>query len=407
MSWTEKITTPCIITTGDGQVYFPLWKPTSKQQDYNLSEFEFPEVAGTKVDKQQPKGQRFNLLIYFQGDDHLDQAEAFRISANDKRPWDVSHPFFGDFVAQAVSLDFNQESLNVTEISGVLIETITDDFPQGVVDVTDQVATLSNETDTGIVTAFENNVEPEVEDIQTLQKNNLQTYTEASKFAPPDVAEEYFNLYKRANAAFSLAASDAGGAIAAANAVISAPGMFQISAFNRLDILKTNLDSLITQLGLTDSENGKRIFEANGAATVKTMAVASVNPLGEDYLNAVDILRAIDILMAAYNLFIDTLNEVQATNGGDEDAYIPDPDTIRNLSGIVKFSISQLYTLSFGALQERRFVLEDDSNPILLAHRLYGLDVDDVNITRFIAQNSIGMNELLGIRKGRDIVYYV
>lgn len=407
MSWTNKINTPCRITTGDGQVYFPLWKPTAKQQEYNLSEFEFPDVAGTKVDKQQPKGQRFNLLIYFQGDDHLDTAEAFRISANDKRPWNVSHPFFGDIICQPVSLSFDQESYNVTTISGVLIETITDDFPQATTSVTDRVMDEAEQIDLAVGNSFKDSVEPTVTDIQTLSNNNLISYTNASKLAPPDVSEAYFNLFKRADSAFNNAISDPSAAINAANAVISAPGMFQISVFNRLDILRSNLEGLIRELSVNDSTNGKRIFEANGGIMVKTMTVAAVNPLGDDYQNAIDILRAIDSLISGYNLFIDTLNDVQSENGGDEDAYIPDPNSIIRLNAVVKFAISHLYTLSFGASQQRRFYLEDDSNLILLTHRLYGLDADDVNLGRFIAQNSIGLSEHLEIRKGREIVYYV
>lgn len=407
MSWKEKINTPCRIQTGDGKVYFPLWRPTGKEQGYNLSEFEFPNVPGTKVDREQPKGQRFNLLVYFQGDDHLDKAEEFRISANDKRPWNISHPFFGDIIAQPASLSFNQESYNVTVISGVLIETITDDFPQETVSVTEKVMADSENVDNLVVQSFVNNAEPTPADIQTLQNNNNQAYNNASKLVPSDLAEEYFNLFKRASSDFNNAIQEPDAAIRSANAVISAPGMFRISVFSRLDILRSNLDALIRELPINNTVNGKRVFEANGSAMVKAMAMASVNPIDNDYTNAVDILRSIDFLVNGYNLFIDTLNLIQSLNGGDEDSYLPDAETITSLSSLLKFTISKLHTLAFGASQQRRFYLEDDSNLILLTHRLYGLDLDDVNLNKFMNQNGIGLNEILQIRKGREIVYYI
>jgi hypothetical protein len=70
-------------------------------------------------------------------------------------------------------------------------------------------------------------------------------------------------------------------------------------------------------------------------------------------------------------------------------------------------NISNLYSIAFAAKQEREYVLDKDSNPILLTHKFYGLDKNDVNLEKFISTNDIGLTEILNIRKGRKIVYYV
>jgi hypothetical protein len=44
---------------------------------------------------------------------------------------------------------------------------------------------------------------------------------------------------------------------------------------------------------------------------------------------------------------------------------------------------------------------------INITHRFYGLDLADENITRIIDSNNIGINEILEVKKGRKIVYYV
>jgi hypothetical protein len=69
--------------------------------------------------------------------------------------------------------------------------------------------------------------------------------------------------------------------------------------------------------------------------------------------------------------------------------------------------LSQLFVIAVGAQQQRRYVLSVDSNPIILSHRFYGPSEDDSNLDRFISQNNIGINEILQLKKGREVIYYV
>jgi hypothetical protein len=67
----------------------------------------------------------------------------------------------------------------------------------------------------------------------------------------------------------------------------------------------------------------------------------------------------------------------------------------------------RLYRIAFEAKQEREYILDEDSNIILLTHKFYEMDSEDRNINNFIETNNIGLNEILNIQKGRKIVYYV
>ncbi len=70
-------------------------------------------------------------------------------------------------------------------------------------------------------------------------------------------------------------------------------------------------------------------------------------------------------------------------------------------------SLSTLQDISLESEQEVTLVNEQDSNALLLTHRVYGLDDQDVNLNRFLETNNIGLNEALIIPKGREILYYV
>src|SRR5690242_19788437 len=109
MSWLDKVQTPFIITTGDGVKYSNLlWKNDSiKELDYNIAEFDFPNIQGSFIFRGTNKARKFSLHIIFQRDNQLDDQQRFEDSANDPRPWIVQHPVHGTLNVQPVSLKFD------------------------------------------------------------------------------------------------------------------------------------------------------------------------------------------------------------------------------------------------------------------------------------------------------------
>ncbi len=67
MSWIDKIQDQLIITCGDGKEFRPSWINASKDMNFNVSLFEFPNIKGTLVKRGTPIGKAYNLQIFFQG----------------------------------------------------------------------------------------------------------------------------------------------------------------------------------------------------------------------------------------------------------------------------------------------------------------------------------------------------
>ena len=86
MSWVQKVKNDYIITTGNGDVYKPNWINPSNSVEYNIAEFNFPLIKGSKVERGTPKGTRFNFEIIFQKKDHLKQSNTFKNSTNNPKP---------------------------------------------------------------------------------------------------------------------------------------------------------------------------------------------------------------------------------------------------------------------------------------------------------------------------------
>jgi hypothetical protein len=409
MSWISKIKDDFIIKTGDGIEYkFLLWKNASRSQEYNLAEFEFPEIDGTLGKRSRPKGMRYPIELYFQGEDNLDQAEAFRISADDQRAWTITHPFYGSLTVHPVSLNYDNNALNVTKVTGMLMATITDDRPKTSIDPKDKISVDKENVDQILATSFVNNVQPNTTDINSMAANNEKVYNIGKKKVKLTVdAEKYFNSFNTANAAIIEATSAPLDAIGSMQTVINAPALFADKAQNRINTLVDQFDSLRISLENITEASKKRIFENNVATLIGAMLLASSTPLDDDYTNRNDVLLVIETLVEVYETYLEDLDGLQTETGGDPESFIPDADSMIALNALFNYTLSNLSNIALDSKQERTVILEDDSNPISLAHRFYGLTADDSTIIKFIDQNEMGLNEMLTVRKNRTIKYYV
>lgn len=409
MSWIEKVKGNITIITGDGREFSFLWLNPSRSFEFNLAEFSFPGLSGTLVKRGKPLGQKIDLELYIQGEDHLDTAEAFRLSSHDERPWTLSHPFYGQLTVEPMGIGFDNSKQNVTVIRITVIETITQDAPKLSIDPKDKISSDKVLSDEIFALSFSETVTPEVKEINQMTSNNVSVYREGAKSVKSTIdAQSYFNSFNAANSAILNATSDPLQAIRAMQAVISAPAYFAQAAEERINLLLTQFALLETMVEGSITYAFKKIFENNAGSLITSLIYAASSPLtDEDYGTRTDVLRIIEKIMDAHNRYITDLDSLQSENGGDEGSYIPDYESLQSLTTLVNYTISNLFTIALSSKQERTIILEEDSNIILLTHRFYGLDEADKNLDTFMRTNNIGINQLIKIRKGTSIIYYV
>jgi hypothetical protein len=408
MSWIDQIKNNILIRTGNGREFNVLWRNAARSQEYNVAEFEFPEVAGTLVRRSKPKGMRYNIEFYFNGENNVDDAEDFRLSADDERPWILVHPFYGSLTVQPISLNYDNTTFNVTKVTGSVVETITEDRPKTSDEPKDRIAAEKIAFDETASAAFANNVDPGITDINQMNANNAVAYAVGKKKVKLTVdSEGYFNAFNTANAKILEASIEPLAAIRQMQTVLNAPAMFVDSVKNRLDIFVNQFTLLRnTIVGITDP-NKKRIYETNQGSIISSMLLAAATPQDGDYGNRNDVYATIALILGSYNTYIQDLDDLQTENGGGPESYIPDAGSLIAMNGLLNYTLSNLFNIALDSKQERTLILENDSNLILLAHRFYGLLPDDSTITAFMLQNEIGLNEILQIRKGRKVKYYI
>lgn len=417
MSWVEKIKSGIIIVTGDGKTYKPLYVLTSKKTDYNIAEFVFPEIKGSLVKRGTAKGLRITLELTFQGEDHLDVAREFEISNDDRRPWNVSHPFYDSLVLQPTSIEYDSTGLNTTMIKATMIETILEDAPRVTFDPKDKVINDAVVVDEAMAVAFVVNVDP----VEPVDVTALETAIDDAKTLSAFVtktqaeAETYENKALAASTAALNAIADPAEAIATTIDFLKDPSLFAASIKDRLALFIDQFNKFAEILADLTTPNSKSIYEVQAGTLVTSMIVSTVeptvqstvNPLLADYTSSNDVLFVIDQVVATYNSYLENLDSLQTSTGGDLNSYIPDFGAVSLLNSLVNYAVSNLFKIALAAKQERVLILESDSNVINLAHRFYGLNVSDSTIDQFIAQNNIGISELLQVKKGRRLLYYV
>jgi hypothetical protein len=402
MAWQSDILNPLTIITGDGKTFTVAWVPDGRVEEYNLATFEFNNLPGSLIVKSQPKGRKIPFKFFFQGDNYISDANDFLKSAANTNPWTVNHPLYGTIICHVAGLNFDDSKYNVSEVSCTLLETIQSDGTLFSDNPIDKISADKAANDGNFLAAF--TVTPSVKDVNTLTATNNQLYAKGLKLGG---LSSYFNAFKAANAAVLNATSQPALAMRATQALINQPASFSNGVKDRMGALSAQFTTLRTSISTQITRSAKKIYELQGGCIISAMALAASTPTSTDYPSSTDVLFVIGQLLDNYNNYITDLDSLQTANGGLPTSYIPDPTSIIGLNALISYTVSQLFAIALGAKQERSIYLENDSNWILLAHRFYGISADDSELILLMNQNNVGLNEVLEVKKGRKIIYYV
>lgn len=410
MSWKDKIENiRYSIKTGDGQVYYPFWRDSVKNREFNITGFDFIDIPGTLYERKQPRGANYSLSFYFQGDNFIEEMAAFEASANDKRPWTVTHPIYGVIVGQPTSIG-RTDTLNLVEVSVDFWESIDVDYPNTRFDIKDNTLVKKNAVLDTSAEVYSSKPIFEPEDISKTKERNTQISSSFDKVITqnPLQADAYYTEYQYAISAATYSAdrllNNSFEAIRQAQALVNLPARMETTVTTRLDAFSQAYNKIKGVLVTVADKVG---FETNGAGVISNYADASVNPEEGDYQTMVQVQNASNTLFEMYNDYLLTLDNVSVSIYDVEETYQPDALLQSQLYDLVLYTIANLYQLAFEAQQERIIYTDKDTNAILLVHRYIGLDAEDNNLDQFCIINNITLNERFRIKKGRMIKYYV
>jgi len=410
MSWIEQLSNVEVeIITGDGKRFKPLWKEAKRSKNYNTSAYNFINVAGTLIDRQLPEGYQYDTTIIFQGESHLAVSDEFQMSADDRRFWTIIHPYWGEIMVQPMSIEEDKTVLNITAFKIKVWETISSDYPIQKQLSNDRVAELNDEVNEMAAQSFEAQIpELDTEVRAALMETVEIADVEVTKLMK--LSEDFAKFKGKVSAAkarINDATQSAIDVMRTVQAVINYPVQVIQSVKDRIAVAMELKNKLTAIFFRKASKKDLVMYESIISGVVAMMATSAIDPGEEDYQLRTEIVETVDNVRTSYEDYLMQLDNTQSTRSDDVDGFTPDPDVSNALNAAIMEALANVYDYSFGAKQERIIMLEEDSNPILLTHRFYGLDANDDNLAFFIRTNALSLDELFEVRKGRRISYFV
>lgn len=407
MSWIDKLENSVFtITTGDGKVFNPLLRISETTKEFNATVYDFINKEGSFVDRRKVKSRQFPLTFYFQGADNIDQSTSFDLSANDQRAWIVVHPFYGNIKGHPISISRNDSNFNITEFNVDFWETISDSLPKNVSSLPDEIKARQVDFKTISPVEYANKVNLKPADITNIKSVSEQLNATIGNALDAASYNDFQQIKNAAATAIDNMITSPVVGMQSIMEVIDMPGRLTTSTFLRIDLAQVVYDNVKAVLNKFNSSN-KAFFEAAGGAAVISLANIVANPTDGDIVTRNDLMVISDALSSLYDDYLLTI----------DNSYIPDTDTGNKFSAgmqtqnqiretVVK-TISGISEQAVDAKQERKVLLEKDSNLIVLTHKYVGLDRFDENLQKFRKINNIKNKKLFSVKKGTVITYYV
>ena len=403
MDWIDRINDiKFSIKTGDGKTYYPLYKGGEIEREFNTSTFEFISVSGTLVDRKKPKSRKITLVFWFQGADNIDQADAFDISCDDPRAWEVMHPFYRFISGQPMSIKRDDSSLNITEVTVPFFESIDIDFPLTNYSIKDNTRDKHRRVYELSKTSAVTNVSFISADIPKLKQSILDMSGEMNKIQDGNTYSDFQNALNSGLKAIDNLLESPLEAMAKIQDFLDLPATYERAIEARIG----NFENIYYRLKATiNTLADKKYFESMGSSLIASMSLGMVLPRVGDYVLVTDVAAMTDKLSAIYNDYTETLDTIQNSVYEVGNSYSPDASVQIELNSLVNFTVANLYFMSFETKRERIVITAKQTNLILLVHRYLSLDADDENINTFVKTNNLKLNNLFVIEKGRTISY--
>ena len=403
MNWEQRINNiKFSIETGDGKIYYPLYKGGELEKEYNTSSFEFISVKGTLVDRKKPKSRKLPLVFWFQGEFNINQADEFEISADDPRPWRVNHPFYGLISGQPISIKRDDSSLNVTEITVPFWESIDADYPVSNFTVKDNTRDRRDLVYSASALSAITNVKFASIDVAKQAQSIADMSGEMKSIQDNNTYSDFQNALNAGLKAIDNLLEEPLNAIQTIQNFLDLPATYQQAIEGRIASYENIYYRLKTSIAtLAD----KKYFESMGASTIASMSMVAVNPIVGDYVLVSDVEKMTARIAKIHKDYVDTLGDLKVSVYDVNNTYSPDASVQSELNSMVNYTIANLYLMSFETKRERIVITDKKTNVILLVHRYLGLDDDDANIDTFVKTNNLKLNQLFSIEKGTEIRY--
>lgn len=396
MSWETRITKGAFTSPSGVRIEFDTSSVSRSREKFTVG-FNFPDVRGTYVQDNGASGQRFPVTAFFSGPDCDLQATLFEEICGEPGIGILEHPMYGRFDAMPFGViqrdDDLVSGLNQSVVTLEFFEVLLDTYPIQNTDYRAGInAALSayNSASAGQLT----NV-----DLSTVSKRGefLSNFNNAVKSvksslrkvadAQVEVQKTFDTIDRSLNEGVEALVGDPATIAFQTLQLIQTPARSaalisdKIKAYSSLmaSVINSGYDFLTADLFAAGAHSGVISSALNTQLTRKSEALKL----------ATQILASFDAL----NTWRET-----SSDGDTGEVY-------QSLNYATSITVGYLIQLSFTLKRERIVTITRDRTIVDFMGEVF--DDIDANIDFFILSNNLSGSEILELKKGRQVVYYV
>lgn len=402
MSWQDRIR-QAAYTGPDGTRHTFAFTDVSREATKKTTAYGSPDSPGVTIQDRGELSRRLPLAIYFNGDDHDLQADAFFESLLAPGQGVLEHPRYGRTNVVPFG-DIRQRDKLVTEASQTVVEVTfwvvrSGRYPTEQTDTpSDITAAITASTDAGADDAAR--ITPDSPDGRVRYAGRF----EALRGTVSGVIEPLtrtnaaaWSRYKQINNALNTTADIVlGDPLTQAYqvaALVQLPASLAINVQAKIEGYADILGQITDIVSPSQSDYAARAVWANAVIN----AVTSATLLG-DYRNKPDAIAAVDAMLELFDTW-STWRDVSRQSVETGDTYEKTQDAVTRCAGYI---VSASFTLR----TERRFTLDKPAALVPICAKLTG-SIRNEDITEFVNNNRLTGSEILEIPEGRELVYYL
>lgn len=447
MSWEDRIT-EAVYTSPSGESFTGIFEDVSKKMSKKTTPFDFPDVDGTFVQDLGKKGRRYPMRWIFSGENYDKDADKFDDAIEEKGPGVLQHPLYGTFdvvpFGEITRNDNLVSAANQAVYDITFYETIKIIFPVselaaanamgfGFTEFTESAASLFDQALSVIsaneITAFIASAKAGLRKIKkTMAKiasataSIERTFNDLADLAdetittlvggPLLIAFQLLALIRLPSQTISSIQAKLDAYQNLLNSMIEGPSnQFEQGLDSQADNAFA-IANLITSSAVLASIESTISDGAEAEAAGSTISVAAIPP-SEIFTTRTQTIEAIESLDASLTQYIgwsDTnrerlvLTALPTRKAGTTD-LIDTGEAYQKLLEVFSISQGRLTQIAFTALQERSVILDRDRTFIDFAAEFYGQLDEQYDF--IIRSNNLTGSEIIELKKGRGMVYYV
>lgn len=387
--------------------------------------FDFSSADGTYVQKRGRSGNRYPLRIFFWGDDYDREASVFDAALREPGFGTLEHPAYGTVnvavFGRVVRRDDLKTAANQAVYEVTFWESIQELYPAAQADTKSKILSAVDAFNEAFGDQFDRQLDlsTQIERQSFLDKYNefldkTQASLEVIAEAQQDTADKFNAVVDSIKRGIDVLIGSPLALARQTQIMIQTPARAVTSIRSQLDAYG-NLASDIFGLNTSapngnDSRNTNEFHnnEMYASGYVISSAVASLSTQFVNSAEAIEASVAIDTLFESFlEWYDDNYQSIAQTLSGTTTEGSLDPgDAYQQMSTVIGLVTGYLVNLSFTLKQERSVVLDRDRTIIDLASELYKDEPDDY-LDAMIDDNNLSADEILELRRGTEIVYYV